>query len=106
MTGKLTSFSTFLKLPFVGDDLVRPLPTAPSAGQLLQLGWARFRADGGRTLHCRLGGEPTTVDGQSVIVPTEENRAAIAMFAGASAPQPPAPGSGLYGPGCTVGRSG
>jgi len=106
MTGKLTSFSTFLKLPFVGDDLVRPLTTDLSAGQLLQLGWARFRADGGRTLHCRLGGEPTTVDGQSVIVPTEENRAAIAMFAGASAPQPPAPGSGLYGPGCTVGRSG
>ncbi|MBI4172856.1 MAG: LCP family protein [Actinobacteria bacterium] len=103
LTGKLTSFSTFLKLPFVGDDLVKPLTTDLSAGQLLQLGWTRFRADGGRTLHCRLGGDPTTVDGQSVIVPTEDNRAAIAMFAGASAPQPPPPGSGLYGPGCTVG---
>lgn len=103
LTGKLTSFTTFLKLPFVGDDLVKPLTTDLSAGQLLQLGWVRFRADGGRTLHCRLGGEPSTVDGQSVIVPTEDNRAAIAMFAGTSAPQPPPPGSGLYGPGCTVG---
>ncbi len=103
LTGKLTSFSTFLKLPFVGDDLVKPLTTDLSAGQLLQLGWVRFRAGGGRTLHCRLGGEPSTVDGQSVIVPTEDNRAALAMFAGASAPQPPPPGSGLYGPGCTVG---
>ena len=103
LTGKLTSFSTFLKLPFVGDDLVKPLTTDLSAGQLLQLGWVRFRADGGRTLHCRLGGEPSTVDGQSVIVPTEDNRAALAMFAGTSAPQPPPPGSGLYGPGCTVG---
>lgn len=103
LTGKLTSFSTFLRLPFVGDDLVKPLTTDLSAGQLLQLGWVRFRADGGGTLHCRLGGEPSTVDGQSVIVPTEDNRAALAMFAGVSAAQPPPPGSGLYGPGCTVG---
>jgi LCP family protein required for cell wall assembly len=105
MTGKLTSFGTFLRLPFVGGDLVKPLTTDLSAGQLLQLGWVRLRADGGRTLHCRLGGEPSTVGGASVIVGTEENRAVVAMFTGASAPQPPPPGSGLYGPGCTVGRS-
>ncbi len=106
VTGKLTSFSTFLKLPFVGGDIVRPLTTDLSAGELLQLGWARFRADGGRTLHCRLGGEPSTIGGQSVIVPTEDNRAVLAMYSGTSAPQPPPPGSGLYGPGCAVGRAG
>lgn len=106
LTGKLTGFRTFLRLPFVGGDLVKPLTTDLSAGQLLQLGWVRVRADNGHALHCRLGGEPSTVGGASVIVPTEENRAVLAMFTGASAPQPPPPGSGLYGPGCFVGRSG
>jgi hypothetical protein len=44
-----------------------------------------------------------TIGGQSVIEPNEENRSVIAMVVGNSAPQPPAPGSGLYGPGCVVG---
>jgi hypothetical protein len=44
-----------------------------------------------------------TVGGQSVIEPNEENRAVIAMLTGNSAPQPPAPGSGPFGPGCVVG---
>ena len=34
---------------------------------------------------------------------TEENRNVISMFTGDSAPQPPPPGSGTYGPGCVVG---
>ena len=70
----------------------------------MQLGWNFKRANASRTLHCRLGG--TGYDDPqlgSVIQPTEENFAVIHMFKGDSAPQPPPPGSGPYGPGCIVG---
>src|SRR4029079_5311732 len=70
ITHKLTSPRTALKMPFIGDDLLRPLTTDLSAGQFAQLAWVRFRAPEGRTLHCRLGGEGQTIDGQSVIVPS------------------------------------
>jgi LCP family protein required for cell wall assembly len=104
MTGKLVGFRTFVRLPFIGADLVKPLTTDLSAGQLLQLGWVKFRANGGRALHCRLGGEPSSVGGQSVLIATEENTAVLSMFTGRSAPQPPPPGT-TFGAGCTVGRS-
>lgn len=100
IAGKLTSFWTLVQLPFVGDDLLAPLATDLSAGQLLSLGWVKLRADGGRTLHCRLGGEPAGGE----IVPQEENRSVISMVTGESAPQPPIPGSGPYGPGCVTGK--
>lgn len=104
MTGKLTSVGTFVRLPFIGDDLVKPLTTDLAPGQLLQLGWVKFRASASRTLHCRLGGSPSSIGGESVLIGTEENVAVLSMFTGRSAPQPPLPGSGLYGPGCFVGR--
>ena len=104
MTDQLVSFGTFLRLPFIGDDLVKPLTTDLSAGQLLQLGWTRFRTNDGRSLHCRLGGEPQSIGGESVLVATEENTATISMFTGRSAPQPPPPGT-TFGAGCLVGRS-
>ena len=104
MTDKLVGPGTFLRLPFIGGDLVKPLTTDLSAGQLLQLGWVRFRANSSRALHCRLGGEPQTIGGESVLIGTEENAAAIAMFTGRSAAQPPPPGTS-YGAGCLVGRS-
>ena len=104
MTSKLVSPGTFLRLPFVGDDLVKPLTTDLSAGQLLQLGWVRFRANEARSLHCRLGGESQSIGGESVLVGGEDNTATIAMFTGLSAPQPPRPGT-VFGAGCLVGRS-
>jgi LCP family protein required for cell wall assembly len=97
---KLTSPGTLLKLPFVGDDLLKPLATDLTSGQFLQLAWLKVRSPEDRTLHCRLGGSASFVDGQSFIIGTEENRNVIAMFAGRSAPQPPLPGSGPFGPGC------
>jgi LCP family protein required for cell wall assembly len=105
ITGKLTSPGTALRMPFIGDELLRPLATDLSTNQFAQLGWIHFRASESRTLHCRLGGEGQSIGGQAFIVPTEENRNVIAMFTGASAPQPPLPGSGPYGPGCLVGRT-
>jgi LCP family protein required for cell wall assembly len=97
---KLTSPGTLVKLPFVGDSLLKPLATDLSAGQFLQLAWLKVRSPSDRTLHCRLGGSASYVDGQSFIIGTEENRNVIAMFAGRAAAQPPLPGSGPFGPGC------
>ena len=104
MTSELVSPGTFLKLPFIGDDLVKPLTTDLSAGQLVQLGWTRFRSNEDRSLHCRLGGEPQSIGGEAVLVAAEENTATISMFTGLSAPQPPPPGT-TFGAGCLVGRS-
>ena len=99
---KVTSVGTALKLPFVGGDLVTPLATDLGAWDLMQLGWAYFRADTGKALHCRLGGDPATVGGESVILGTEDNVATVAMFTGRSAPLPPPRGL-PYAPGCLVG---
>jgi LCP family protein required for cell wall assembly len=99
-----TSFGTFVKAPFVGDDLVRPLATDLSASQILQLGWVKRRTPSSGWLRCRLGGTIADIGGGSYVIGTEENVSVIAMVTGKSAPQPPLPGSGPFGPGCVVGR--
>jgi LCP family protein required for cell wall assembly len=100
---KLLGFGTFMKLPFNGNDLLEPLTTDLSAWQFVQLGWVLKRAGQDDALHCRLGGTPGDFGGASVIIASEENRAVIQMVQGRSAPQPPPPGSGPFGPGCVVG---
>ncbi len=96
---KLASIGTFFRLPFSGGDLMKPLATDLSTMQFLQLGWVKFRA--GSTLHCRLGGKDY---GDGYITGDQENISVIQMVLGNSAPQPPPPGSGLYGPGCVTGN--
>ena len=103
VAGKLAGVGTAVRLPFIGGRLLKPLATDLSAAQFLQLGWVKFRAPSGRVLHCRLGGSASSIGGESVIVSTEENFAVVRMVTGDSAPQPPPPGSGPYGPGCVVG---
>ena len=98
LMSKLASFSTFMRLPLIGNDLMRPLATDLSANDFVALGWAKFRA--GRTLHCRLGGISTGGD----ITPSEDNAKVILMVLGKSAPQPPAPSGDTYPPGCFVGN--
>jgi polyisoprenyl-teichoic acid--peptidoglycan teichoic acid transferase len=100
---KLLGTSMFFKLPFKGKELLGPLTTDLSAWQFVQLGWVLKRAGQDDALHCRLGGTPGDFGGASVIVASEENRGVIQMVLGNSAPQPPIPGSGPYGPGCVVG---
>ena len=100
---KLVGVGTFLRMPFNGDELLRPLATDLSANQLLQLGWVKFRVDNGSVIRCRLGGDPETIGGASVIRSSEENRNVISMFLDESAPQPPRPGTGTFGPGCVAG---
>ena len=102
---KVTGFGTALKLPFKGDKLAAPLATDLGAWQLMQLGWVYFRADKGKALHCRLGGDPATVGGESVILGSEDNVSTVAMFTGRSAPLAPARGL-PYAPGCYVGSRG
>jgi LCP family protein required for cell wall assembly len=103
LTGKLASSGMFFRLPFVGSDLLAPIATDLSAWQFVQLGWVKFRASGSHTLHCRLGGTAGYFNGQSVIVGSQENISVIQMVQGNTAPQPPPPGSGPFGPGCVVG---
>ncbi|HXY85289.1 MAG TPA: LCP family protein [Gaiellaceae bacterium] len=101
---KLTSFSTFLKAPFDAGNYVKPLTTDLSAWQFVQLGWVLKRAPESRALHCRLGGT-SDPSGTSDIIGTPENIGVIGMVTGASAPQPPPPGSQFL-PGCYVGNEG
>jgi polyisoprenyl-teichoic acid--peptidoglycan teichoic acid transferase len=101
---KVTSFGTFVKAPFIGDDLVRPLATDLSAAQVLQLGWVKRRTPSSGWLRCRLGGTVADIGGVSYVIGSEENVSVIAMVTGKTAPQPPPPGSGLFGPGCRVGK--
>jgi LCP family protein required for cell wall assembly len=98
--GKVAGLGTFLRLPFMGDSLAAPVATDLSAWDLAKLAWVRFRADDKRALHCRLGGQPSTIGGQSVLVGTEDNVEVISMFLRRSAALAPAKGS-PYAPGCT-----
>jgi len=100
---KIASPSSVLRMPTMGKDLAKPLATDLSTEQFLQLGWRKFRADDGKTLHCRLGGEPSSYGGESILVPSEDNRNVVSMFLGASAPQPPPRGQ-PFAPGCTIGQ--
>ena len=102
---KLTSFSTFVKAPFDGASYVDPLTTDLSAWNFVELAWVMKRASASSTLHCRLGGN-TDPTGSSDIIPSEDNRSVIGMVTGATAAQPPRPGTGTYGPGCYVGHAG
>ena len=95
---EVTSFSTLVRMPFLADDLIAPLATDLSAGQFAQLAWVKVRS--GATLRCRLGGTPTSIGGESFLIGSEENRNVILMFLGVAAPQPPPPGTGIFGPGC------
>ncbi|HWJ44694.1 MAG TPA: LCP family protein [Gaiellaceae bacterium] len=97
---KLLGFGTYLRLPFNGNSLLKPLTTDLSSWQFVQLGWVMKRASDGNALHCRLGG--TTAGGD--IIGSEDNRAVILEVTGAAAPQPPRPGEGLFAPGCVVGN--
>jgi LCP family protein required for cell wall assembly len=81
---KMVSFGTYLRLPFIGEDLVSPLSTDLSTNELFQLAWIRYRSSDDRTIYCRLG---LTGDG-------DDNAAVLLMFAGRSAIQPPSPVSG------------
>jgi len=96
---KLASPMRFFSLPFDGSSLLAPISTDLSTWDFMQLAWVKFRA--GEIVHCRLGGSAT---GNGFITGTEENIQVVQEVLGNSAPQPPAPGTGLFGPGCEIGN--
>jgi LCP family protein required for cell wall assembly len=96
---KFTSLGVLLRMPFSGNSFVKPLTTDLNAWQLAQLGWVRFRASDGGSIHCRLGGD---LGAGGTGSPSEDNPATIAMFLGRSAPQPP---TDPFGPGCVTGHA-
>ena len=71
--------------------------------------WGRISSANGRMYAPLFGAnklavvDTTLPNNPSVIVPTQENFAVVHMVKGDSAPQPPPPGSGPYGPGCVIG---
>jgi LCP family protein required for cell wall assembly len=97
---KVASLGTFSRLPFIGDSLAAPVATDLTAWELAKLGWVRFRADDSRALHCRLGGDPATIGGESVLLGSEDNVDVISMFLRRSAALAPRKGF-PYAPGCT-----
>lgn len=94
---KLTSPATLARMPLIGSSLMKPIATDLSAGQFAQIGWLKIR---GRTLRCRLGGDPETTGAGAVLSPNERNREVLAMVLGQSAPQPAPPGE-PYSGGCS-----
>ena len=99
VASRFTSPATLIRTPFSGASFVKPLTTDLSAGQLMQLGWVKFRASNSSSIHCRLGGD---LGGGGTGGPSEDNPATIAMFLGKSAPQPP---TDPFGPGCVTGHT-
>jgi LCP family protein required for cell wall assembly len=87
---KMVSFGTYVRLPFIGEDLATPLTSDLSTNELFELAWLRYRATDDRTIFCRLG---LTGDG-------DDNAEVLLMFTGRSAIQPPNP---LSGAGCLRG---
>ena len=102
MTSKLVGLGGFLRLPFIGDDVAKPVATDLTTGELMRLGWVKFRASS--TLRCHLGGDPQQIDGVYYLVGTEDNVSVLGMVTGETAPQPPRPGS-PFAAGCAVTKS-
>lgn len=105
LMNEITGFSGYLRMPLVGDEIVRPLATDLSTNELLAFAWVRRRAADDKTLRCRLGGTPDTVSGASIIQSSEDNPLVIAMITGQTAPQRPPEGQ-PFAPGCFVGPAG
>jgi LCP family protein required for cell wall assembly len=99
---KMTGFHTLLRLPWMGGELAKPLATDLSTSDFIELGWRRFRAGAGNTLHCRLGGSPSSF---GYLLPEGDDiRRVLREFEGIDAPQPPPPGN-LFGSGCVKGHT-
>jgi polyisoprenyl-teichoic acid--peptidoglycan teichoic acid transferase len=99
IASKLTSPWTLFQLPFIGGDLMKPVATDLSAGQLVQLGWVKFRA--GTPYRCRIGGNP-----EGDFISKDEQALLVEAFLQdrREAPQPPSPSNPLFGSGCVHGN--
>ena len=98
---KIASFGTFLRLPFMGDSLAAPLATDLSAWELATARLGSLPRRLGRSLHCRLGGEPS--DARRRVGPPRlggQRLGDLDVARPLGARSPPPKGT-LYGAGCT-----
>jgi LCP family protein required for cell wall assembly len=103
---EVVGLSGFVRMPLIGDDVVKPLATDLSTGELLQLGWVRWRAADDKTLRCRLGGDATTAGGAFILRSSEDNRRVMESIVDPdAAPLRPRKGD-VFAPGCFTGRAG
>jgi LCP family protein required for cell wall assembly len=103
LSKKILSWNAVMHPNKVPHAVVQPLITDLSALDFIELGLAKKWAKSSNALHCRLGGESETVDGQSEIVGDETNKAVVNMWLGQQAPVKPDTRLNQYAPGCTVG---
>ena len=89
----------FVRLPFIGDDLLAPLATDLTAGQFAQLGWLRFRVDD--EPRAPLPPRRRAADGRRRVRDPRRRgeRATLSMFAGARRRSRRAR-AGTFGAGC------
>lgn len=86
---RLTSPAGILRLRTVAGALGGAFATDLSLGEIGQLAWVDQRAS--RRLRCNLGGTPSSLDGQDVLIPDGSgNRRVLGEFLGEQAVQPPA----------------
>jgi LCP family protein required for cell wall assembly len=98
MVRDITTKESILHPRDVPRAVVQPLTTDISASQMLAMGFGKWWAKGDNSLRCRLGGyQDSNSEGESIITPTEDNRAVVRMFLGKQAPVPPENG---IAPGC------
>lgn len=87
---EVVSVESLRKPREVPRAVVKPLLTDVSAGQMLAFGFGKWWAKPDNNLRCRLGGDAGQDGvGGAVLLPNEENRAAVRMFLGKQAPRPP-----------------
>lgn len=89
IVGEIASPATLRHPRDVPRAVVQPLLTDLNATQLGGVGFAKWWSKGSNNLRCRLGGDDAMRDGQSVLVPNEDNRAAVRMWLGKQAPVAP-----------------
>lgn len=89
MVQEIVSKESVLHPRDVPKAVVQPLLTDISAGQMLTFGFGKWWAKDDNSLRCRLGGDGDYRDGESVLIPDEENRAVVRMFLGKQAPVAP-----------------
>lgn len=97
---KIVSMNSVLHPKGVPHAVVQPLITELSANELITAGFGKAWARSENVLNCRLGGDIEYINGQSMIVGDEDNRAAIRMWLGEQPPRRPNISVNQFSPGC------
>ncbi len=100
IANKIVSMNSVLHPKGVPHAVVQPLITELSANELITAGFGKAWARNENVLNCRLGGDIEYINGQSMIVGSEDNRATIRMWLGEQPPRRPNTTVNQFAPGC------